>query len=91
MTAKSFFARTLLASIGLSLCLIAGLVFAADVDLTRARALMNEGKAAEAYALLEPQEFDTPGTSTSTTCWAWLRSTAARPMTRSLPSSVSLP
>ena len=54
-------ARLVLASIGLCLCLMAGPVSAAALDLTQAQALMKEGKAAEAYALLAPQEFDRAG------------------------------
>lgn len=61
MAGKRLLARTVLANLGLFLCLIAGPVAAADLDLTRAQALMKEGKAAEAYALLEPQEFDHAG------------------------------
>ena len=61
MADKSLWASTILASAGLCLCLIAGSVSAAALDLTRAQALMKEGKAAEAYTLLEPQEFDHAG------------------------------
>jgi len=61
MTARLSLTRSVLAGVGFCLCLIAGSVSAAALDLTRAQALMKDGKAAEAYALLEPQEFDHAG------------------------------
>ena len=49
--------------LGLGMCLwVAGQsALAADLDLSKAEALMKAGKAAEAYALLEPFEFEQSG------------------------------
>jgi outer membrane protein len=52
--------RTLLA-LGFCLWVAGNIALAADVDLGRAEALMKEGKAAEAYTLLEPFEFEQSG------------------------------
>ena len=52
--------RTLLA-LGFGLCLASSWAFAADPDLDKADALMKQGKAAEAYSLLEPFEFAQSG------------------------------
>jgi len=52
--------RTLLA-FGLGLCVASSSAFAADPDLDKADALMKQGKAAEAYSLLEPFEFAQSG------------------------------
>jgi len=52
--------RTLLA-LGFCLWATGNSAFAAGVDLERADALMKQGKAAEAYSLLEPFEFEQSG------------------------------
>jgi len=52
--------RTLLA-IGFCLSVAANSAFAAEVDLQKADALIKQGKAAEAYTLLEPFEFAQAG------------------------------
>ena len=52
--------RRLLA-LGLCLCVTGHGALAADLDLTKAEALMKEGKAAEAYSLLEPFEYEQSG------------------------------
>jgi tetratricopeptide (TPR) repeat protein len=52
--------RTLLA-LGFCLWVTGNSALAADPDLTKAEALMKEGKAAEAYSLLDPSEFEQSG------------------------------
>ena len=52
--------RTLLA-LGFCLFVTGNVAFAAGLDLDKADALMKEGKAAEAYSLLEPFEFEQSG------------------------------
>jgi len=52
--------RTLLA-LGFCFWVTGNSALAADLDLTKAEALMKEGKAAEAYSLLEPFEFEQSG------------------------------
>ncbi len=52
--------RTLLA-LGFCLCVTGNVALAAGLDLDKADALMKEGKAAEAYSLLEPFEFEQSG------------------------------
>ena len=52
--------RTLLA-LGFCLWVVSTAALAAGVDLAKANALMKQGKAAEAYALLEPFEFEQSG------------------------------
>ncbi len=52
--------RTLLA-LGFCLWVASNAALAAGVDLAKANALMKQGKAAEAYALLEPFEFEQSG------------------------------
>ena len=51
--------RSLLA-LGFCLC-VTGNALAADLNLEQAETLMREGKAAEAYALLQPFEFEQSG------------------------------
>ena len=52
-----FSVRRLLLALGLCLWVGANAALAADADLDKADALMKQGKAAEAYSLLEPFEF----------------------------------
>ena len=52
--------RTLLA-LGFCLCVTGNFALAAGPDLEKADALMKQGKAAEAYSLLEPFEFEQSG------------------------------
>lgn len=52
--------RTVLA-LGLCLSVAGNSAFAADPDLAKAEALMKDGKAADAYLLLEPFEFEQSG------------------------------
>jgi tetratricopeptide (TPR) repeat protein len=51
----------MLLALGLCLCVAANAALAADPDLEKAEALMRDGKAAEAYSLLEPFEFEQSG------------------------------
>jgi len=56
-----FPAKRMLLALGFCLCLAGNAALAADPDLAKAEALMREGKAAEAYTLLEPFEFEQSG------------------------------
>src|SRR5512141_635394 len=56
-----FSAKQRLLALGFCLCMAGNGALAADLDLTRAEALMKQGKAAEAYSLLEPFEFEQSG------------------------------
>ena len=60
MTNSHSVKRTLLA-LGVCFCLTGNIAHAADPDLTKAEALMKQGKAAEAYSLLQPFEFQQSG------------------------------
>jgi len=53
--------RRVLLALGICLWAAANAALAADPDLARAEALIKEGKAAEAYLLLEPFEFEQSG------------------------------
>lgn len=59
--ANLFSAKRLLLAIGFCLWVTGNSALAADPDLDKADALMKQGKAAEAYALLEPFEFEQSG------------------------------
>jgi tetratricopeptide (TPR) repeat protein len=59
--ANLFPAKRMLFALGFFLCMAANPALAADPDLAKAEALMREGKAAEAYTLLEPFEFEQSG------------------------------
>jgi len=59
--ANLFSVRRLLLALGFCLWVTGNSALAADLDLTKAEALMKEGKAAEAYSLLEPFEFEQSG------------------------------
>ena len=59
--ANLFSVRRTLLALGLCLWVTGNSAFAADVDLEKADALMKQGKAAEAYSLLEPFEFEQSG------------------------------
>lgn len=61
MIANSFSVKRLLLALGFCLCVTANGALAADPDLEKADALMKQGKAAEAYSLLEPFEFEQSG------------------------------
>lgn len=56
-----FPAKRMLLALGLCLCMTGNAALAADPDLEKAEALMRDGKAAEAYSLLEPFEFEQSG------------------------------
>lgn len=56
-----FSVRRLLLALGFCLWVTGNSALAADVDLEKADALMKQGKAAEAYSLLEPFEFEQSG------------------------------
>jgi len=56
-----FSVRRPLLALGLCLWVTANFALAADLDLEKADALMKQGKAAEAYSLLEPFEFEQSG------------------------------
>jgi len=58
---KSFSVKGTLLALGLCLCVMGKVALAAGPDLDQADALMKQGKAAEAYALLEPFEFEQSG------------------------------
>jgi len=58
---KSFSVSRVVFVLGVCLSLSVNLAFATDPDLEKADALMKQGKAAEAYALLEPFEFEQSG------------------------------
>jgi outer membrane protein len=58
---KLFSVRRALLALGFCLWTAGSAAFAADVDLAKAEALMKQGKAAEAYSLLEPFEFAQAG------------------------------
>ncbi len=58
---KSFSVKGTLIALGFCLWVTGNLALAADFDLGKAEALMKEGKAAEAYSLLEPFEFEQSG------------------------------
>lgn len=58
---KLFFVRHTLLALGFSFWVTGNSAFAADFDPAKAQALMKEGKAAEAYMLLEPFEFEQSG------------------------------
>jgi len=51
----------MLLALGFCICMTGNAALAADPDLERAEALMRDGKAAEAYTLLEPFEFEQSG------------------------------
>lgn len=57
----SFSVKRLLLALGICLWVTGTVALAADLDLEKADALMKQGKAAEAYALLEPFEFEQSG------------------------------
>lgn len=59
--ANSFSVRRLLLALGFCLWVTGNSALAADPDLEKADALMKQGKAAEAYSLLEPFEFEQSG------------------------------
>ena len=59
--ANIFSVRRLLLALGFCLWVTGNSALAADVDLEKADALMKQGKAAEAYSLLEPFEFEQSG------------------------------
>ena len=59
--AISFSVKRLLLALGFCLWVAGNGALAADLDLEKADALMKQGKAAEAYALLEPFEFEQSG------------------------------
>ena len=59
--AISFSVKRLLFALGFCLWVTGNGALAADLDLEKADALMKQGKAAEAYALLEPFEFEQSG------------------------------
>ena len=59
--ANAYWMKRLLLALGLCLLVAANAVLAANPDLEKADALVKEGKAAEAYALLEPFEFEQSG------------------------------
>ena len=59
--ANSFSVRRTLLALGFCLWVTGNSALAADLDLARAEGLMKEGKAAEAYTLLEPFEFEQSG------------------------------
>jgi hypothetical protein len=59
--ANLFSVKRLLLALGFCLWVTANAALAADPDLAKAEALMKEGKAAEAYSLLEPFEFEQSG------------------------------
>ncbi len=61
MIARLFSLKRTLLALGFGLCVASSCAFAADPDLDKADALMKQGKAAEAYALLEPFEFAQSG------------------------------
>ena len=59
--ANLFSVKPTLLALGLCLWVAGNSAFAADPDLARAEALMKDGKAADAYLLLEPFEFEQSG------------------------------
>ena len=59
--AIQFPAKRMLLALGLCICMTGNAALAADPDLEKAEALMRDGKAAEAYSLLEPFEFEQSG------------------------------
>ena len=59
--AISFSVKRLLFALGFCLWVTGNGALAADLDLAKAEALMKQGKAAEAYSLLEPFEFEQSG------------------------------
>ena len=59
--ANSFSVRRTLLALGFCLWVTGNSALAADPDLDKADALMKQGKAAEAYALLEPFDFEQSG------------------------------
>jgi len=58
---KSCLVKRITLALGFCLSVAGNAALAADPDLAKADALMREGKAAEAYALLEPFEFEQSG------------------------------
>lgn len=58
---KSFFVRRAVLALGFCLWTAGSSAFAAEADLAKAEALMKQGKAAEAYSMLEPFEFAQAG------------------------------
>lgn len=54
-------ARAKVLSLFIAATFAAGTAYAADAELDRVRTMLREGKAADAYALLEPQEFNRAG------------------------------
>ncbi len=59
--ANLFSVKRLLLALGFCLWVTGNSAHAADVDLDKADALMKQGKAADAYSLLEPYEFEQSG------------------------------
>lgn len=59
--ANSFSVKRSLLALGICLWVAGNSALAADPDLAKAEALMKQGKAAEAYSLLEPFEFEQSG------------------------------
>ena len=58
---NSFSVKRTLLALGFGLWMMGNCAFAADPDLDKADALMKQGKAADAYSLLEPFEFQQSG------------------------------
>ena len=58
---NSFSVKRTLLALGFCLCVTGNFALAAGLDLDKADALMKQGKAAEAYSLLEPFEFEQSG------------------------------
>jgi len=59
--ANLYSVRRMLLALVLCFCATGNAVWAADLDLQKAEALMREGRAAEAYSLLEPFEYEQSG------------------------------
>ena len=59
--AKSFSVKRTVLALGFCIWVAGNSALAADLDLAKAEALMKDGKAAEAYSLLEPFEFEQSG------------------------------
>ena len=56
-----FSVKRVLLALGFGVWVMGNAALAADLDISKAEALMKQGKAAEAYALLEPFEFQQAG------------------------------
>jgi tetratricopeptide (TPR) repeat protein len=61
LKANSVSVRRMLLALGFSLCVAGNSALAAGLDLEKADALIKQGKAAEAYSMLEPFEFEQSG------------------------------